>query len=62
MDHFRILTVTKQALKLVVSRENEITFVHICLGPKVLILSEFITPTNDISLTDCVWPNVDPQI
>ncbi len=34
---------------------TQLCLVSISLGVQVLILSEFITFTHDISLTECVW-------
>ncbi len=36
-------------------------FVSISLGAQVLILSEFITFTHNISLTECVWAKYGPR-
>ncbi len=40
---------------------TQLHFVSTTLGAQVLILSEFITFTHNISLTECVWAKYDPR-
>ncbi len=40
---------------------TQLCLVSISLGAQALILSEFITFTHDISLTECVWAKCGPR-
>ncbi len=40
---------------------TQFCFVSTTLGAQVLLLSEFITLTHDISLTECVWAMYGPR-